>query len=417
MKRVLLVKYGEIALRKGNRPLFERKLASSIQKLINDKNIKATREQGRLLVEDLTGDIDLANIEKIRRIFGIAAICISLKLESPARDSIDSLKEAALTVYNEKSTSEKSSYEKSTSEKSANGQIKTFKVETKRSDKNYPMRSQEISATIGEYILNNQHNLKSNLKVDVHNPQTIIWVEIRTAAYIYTEIIKCEAGLPYGSSGKAVLLLSGGIDSPVAGYLMARRGLQIIPVYFHSPPYTSERARDKVTDIMEKLCGFIGECPLYIVPFTETQLYIYEKMQPEKLTLFLKRAMLRIASIIAEKEKAHCLITGDSVGQVASQTAQSIAAVDGATEYAVLRPLAAMDKQQIINIAAKIGTYEISIRPYEDCCTVFVPKHPESKPNALAVAKAESKHDALPKLYARAAQQVELVQCPGGDQV
>ena len=386
MKKVLLIKYGEIALRKGNRAIFEKKLAETIRNLINDPKIKATREQGRLLVEDTNGDIDANKvIEKIRRIFGITAICISLKLEDAA---LPNLQKASLAVLTKENC--------------------TFKVETKRSDKKYPMQSREISAAIGEYILNHQ----PNAVVDLHNPNTVVWVEIRNFAYVYTEIIKCESGLPYGSSGKGLLLLSGGIDSPVAGYLMARRGMEIIPIYFHSPPYTSERAKDKVIDLMECLCGFIGPSPLYIVPFTETQLYIYENMQPEKLTLFLKRAMFHIASIIGEREKVHCLITGDSVGQVASQTAQSIAAVDSASALAVLRPLAAMDKQQIIDTAKKIGTYDISIRPYEDCCTVFVPKNPEHKPSAKAVASMEAKNKALPELFSRAAEQVELVQCP-----
>jgi len=390
MKKVLLVKYGEIALRKGNRGLFERGLADTIQRLIGDQAIRVNREQGRLLVEDSRGDINSADvIEKIRRVFGITAICVSLKLEDA---SIQHLQEAALTVI---------------------GNSGTFKVETKRSDKRYPMESREISATVGGYIL--EHH--PGLKVDVRNPETIVWVEIRNHAYVYTEIVKCEAGLPYGSSGKGILLLSGGIDSPVAGYLMARRGMEIIPVYFHSPPYTSERAKDKVLDLMECLCGFIGPSPLYVVPFTETQLYIYEHMPPAKLTLFLKRAMLHITSIIAEKEKAHCLITGDSLGQVASQTAHSIAAVDSATALTVLRPLVAMDKQQIIDTALQIGTFDISIRPFEDCCTVFVPKHPESKPNAKAVASIEAKHRILPELYARAAEQVELVQCPRTNEI
>ena len=391
MKKVLLIKYGEIALRKGNRALFERQLAGTIQRLINDSAIKVSREQGRLLVEDSRGDIDSAAvIEKIRRIFGITAICISLKI---AEASIDNLREAALSVMVKNSG--------------------TFKVETKRADKSYPLQSREISAAVGEYVLTH----RQGLTVDVRKPETVIWVEIRTCAYVYIDTIKCESGLPYGSTGKGVLLLSGGIDSPVAGYMMAKRGMEIVPVYFHSPPYTSERARDKVTDIMDQLCGFIGPSLLYVVPFTETQLYIYEHMPPAKLTLFLKRAMLRIASIVAEKEKAHCLITGDSVGQVASQTAQSIAAVDSASDLAVLRPLAAMDKQQIINIALQIGTYDISIRPFEDCCTVFVPKHPESKPNAKAVASIEAKHKILPELYARAAEQIELVQCPGANEI
>ena len=383
MKKVLLLKYGEIALRKGNRALFERKLAASISKLIDEPNIKAVREQGRLLVEDSRGDINSEHIiEKIRRIFGITAICVSLKLED---SGIEKLQNAAETLL------PPSQY--------------SFKVECKRSDKRYPMKSQEVAAAIGEHILSK----RPDLTVDVRNPQLRLWVEIRTATYLYTEIIKCEAGLPYGSTGRGILLLSGGIDSPVAGYLMAKRGIEIIPIYFHSPPYTSERAKEKVTDIMERLSAFIGETPLHIVPFTETQLYIYEKMPPAKLTLFLKRAMLQIATMLAEKENAHCLITGDSVGQVASQTAQSIAAVDTATTLPILRPLAAMDKQSIINIATTIETYNISIRPYDDCCTIFVPKHPESKPNPKAIAKIESKHSLLQELYFRALDQVQRI--------
>ena len=397
MKKVLLVKYGEIALRKGNRGLFERGLADTIQKMIGDKAIKVSREQGRLLVEDSRGDIDSPGvIEKIRRTFGITAICISLKLENAG---IQNLQEAALTVLKDMG---RSTYNGGNSDSSDNvnnsdsdSNIRTFKVETKRSDKRYPMDSREISAAVGEYILNHH----PNLTVDVRNPETVVWIEIRNCAYVYIDVIKCEAGLPYGSSGKGVLLLSGGIDSPVAGYMMARRGMEIIPVYFHSPPYTTERAKDKVLDLMECLCGFIGQSPLYVVPFTETQLYIYENMPHAKLTLFLKRAMLHITSIIAEKEKAHCLITGDSVGQVASQTAHSIAAVDSATQFTVLRPLAAVDKQQIIDTAKQIGTYDISIRPYEDCCTVFVAKHPENKPNTAVIEKKEAQlYDGLAPL-------------------
>ena len=388
MKKVLLVKYGEIALRKGNRSLFERKLADTIQRLIGDRFIKTTREQGRLLIEDSRGDIDSSAVaEKIRRIFGITAICMSLKLDN---SSIDEIKKAALAVIKPAGNSD-------------HIDSCSFKVETKRSDKSYPMQSQEVSAAVGEYILDNC----KGLKVNVHHPDVRIWVEIRNHTYVYTQMIKCESGLPYGSTGKGVLLLSGGIDSPVAGYLMARRGVEIVPVYFHSPPHTSERALDKVVDIMERLRGFVGECPLQVVPFTETQLYIYENMQHAKLTLFLKRAMLRIASQIAEKVNAQCIINGDSVGQVASQTIQSIAAIDSAASLPILRPLAAMDKQQIINTALKIGTYEISIRPYDDCCTIFVPKHPESKPNAEAVAKIEAKHKKLPELYARAVEEIE----------
>jgi len=380
VKKVLLIKYGEIALRKGNRGLFERKLVETIRGLIGDSEIRTSREQGRLVVEDTRGDIeaDLV-IEKIRRVFGVTAICICMKLE---QSDIASLHEVALSVMSQYPNAEKL----------------TFKVETKRADKNYPMQSREVSASVGEYIFNNI----PGIAVDLHNPDVTLWVEIRTKTYIYTNSVKGEAGLPYGSSGKGVLLLSGGIDSPVAGYLMARRGMEIVPVYFHSPPYTSERALEKVMDLVKQLSAFTGILPLYVVPFTETQLYIYERMPEAKMTLFLKRAMMRISCAIAEQEKAHCLITGDSIGQVASQTAHSVAAVDSASSHAVLRPLAAMDKQQIINTAIQIGTYEISIQPYEDCCTVFVPKHPEHKPSAKAVADIESRHKTLLELYDKA---------------
>ena len=385
MKKVLLVKYGEIALRKGNRSMFEGRLADTIQAAINDDSVTCRREQGRLLVEDSRGDINEAVIEKIRKIFGITAICVALKLVDA---DIDNLKQAALTVFKERDT-----------------EIESFKVETKRSDKRYPLESREVSAIVGEYVLES-----TDVRVDVKKPAVIIWVEIRTFAYVYTSIIKCESGLPYGSTGKGILLLSGGIDSPVAGYLSARRGLEIISVYFHSPPHTSERAKEKVLDLSEVLCGFIGESKLYVIPFTETQMYIYDNLPHSKLTLYLKRAMLRIASMIAEKESANCIVTGDSLGQVASQTAQAIAAVDSASKLAVLRPLIAMDKQQIINIAHQIETYDISIRPYEDCCTVFVPKHPEHKPSAKAIVSIERKHDAiLQELCERAAANAEIL--------
>jgi len=368
MKKVLLVKYGEIALRKGNRAIFERQLADTIQTVIDESEIKCRREQGRLLIEDSRGDIGDDVLEKVKRIFGITAICEALKLDD---SSINNLKHAALTVFEDEKESAES-----------------FKVETKRADKRYPLESREVSATVGEAVLE-----ATNVKVDVKNPHVIIWIEIRTYSYVYTKIIKCESGLPYGSTGKGVLLLSGGIDSPVAGYLMAKRGIEIVPVYYHAPPHTSERAKDKVIDLNEVLSSFTGKLNLHVVNFTEIQMYIYKNMPHPKLTIFLKRAMLRIASLIAEKEKAHCLITGDSVGQVASQTAQAIAAIDSATNFAILRPLAAMDKQQIIDTARHIGTYDISIRPFEDCCTIFVPKHPEHKPNAKVISSIEYKHE------------------------
>jgi len=200
-----------------------------------------------------------------------------------------------------------------------------------------------------------------------------------------------EGGLPYGSSGKGMLLLSGGFDSPVAGFLVARRGVEIIPVYFHSPPFVSERAADKVRDLVKELSRYTGEIKMYIMPFTEIQLFLKEKVAPPKLTLMLKRVMLRIANIIAEKESAQCLITGDSIGQVASQTLKSLQAMESSTTLPIIRPLSAMDKQDIINIAKRIGTFDISIRPYDDCCTLFVANHPETKPNTNVIEKIEAR--------------------------
>jgi len=280
----------------------------------------------------------------------------------------------------------------------------TFKVKTRRSNKAFPARSQEISAAAGEYILN---SLEIS-KVDVHNPDITLCIEIRNHIYIYAETVKALGGLPYGSSGRGALLLSGGIDSPVAGFLMAKRGVDVTAVYFHSPPYTSERAKEKVCDLARALSAYTGYFKLYIIPFTDTQLCLYQQAPPAKLTLLLKRSMLKIAQAIAEKEKCQCLITGDSVGQVASQTVQSILAVESAVAMPILRPLAGMDKQEIIDLARKIETYDISIRPYEDCCTIFVAEHPETKPNQFAVESAERRIQGLDAAVAKAIEKAEV---------
>jgi len=229
------------------------------------------------------------------------------------------------------------------------------------------------------------------LKVDLHKPDRTLWVEIRNDVYLYVNSESGEGGLPYGSSGKGVLLLSGGFDSPVAGYLTARRGVEIVPIYFHSPPFVSERAHDKVVDLAQQLAKYTGRIKLFTVPFTDVQLFLKDETPPEKLTIMLKRAMLHIGGKLAEKESAHCLITGDAIGQVASQTLHSLAAVNSAAPLPILRPLAALDKQHIIDIAARIGTEEISVRPYDDCCTLFVAKHPENKPHTGAIERLESK--------------------------
>jgi thiamine biosynthesis protein ThiI len=366
IKKVLLVKYGEISLRKGNRAYFEHVILDAIrEKLKFNENLRVTREQGRFLIEDITGDVENV-LPHIRKIFGITGFCHAIKTSAC---DIDELSEIGKNFFIEQI-----------------GEAKTFRVETKRSNKKYPMTSTEISAAIGGKIFTD-----CGFPVDLHNPEIILWVEIRNSIYFYVESEKGEGGLPYGSSGRGVLLLSGGFDSPVAGYLTARRGVEIIAVYFHSPPFVSERAVDKVRDLAQELAKYVRRIKLYIVPFTEIQLFLKDNLPMEKLTIFLKRAMLHTASKIAEKEKALCLITGDSIGQVASQTIPSLAAMDSAAKFPVIRPLAAFDKQSIIDMSQKIGTYDISIRPYEDCCTVFVAKHPENKPTKSVIEKMEAK--------------------------
>ncbi|MCL2674247.1 MAG: tRNA 4-thiouridine(8) synthase ThiI, partial [Defluviitaleaceae bacterium] len=275
----------------------------------------------------------------------------------------------------------------------------SFKVETRRVNKDFPARSYDVSADIGEAVL----DAFPNSRVDVHKPKVLLHVEIRHSVYIYSKVIPGIGGLPAGSSGKGMLMLSGGIDSPVAGYMVAKRGLEFEAVYFDSPPFTSERALQKVLDLAQVLAGYSGYVKLYVVPFTETQTFLYERTPHEKLTIFMKRAMLKITKMLASRCDAHCIVTGDSLGQVASQTAEALEAIDAGSDVTILRPLAGLDKHEIIAVARKIGTYEISVRPFEDCCTVFVAKHPEIRPKAHIITKMESKITELPEMLQRAA--------------
>ena len=370
-RKVLLIKYGEIALRKGNRSHFEHHLLDAIRHNVKDDiaagRLKVTREQGRFLVENPNGHVDANEVlPRIKNIFGLTKFCLAVKTSAT---DIHELKTIGLDFFREHV-----------------GDNKSFKVVTKRSDKNYPLLSGEVSAAIGEEIFTSD----LGLSVDLHHPDITLWVELRNNTYFYVDSVSGKGGLPYGTSGKGVLLLSGGFDSPVAGYLTARRGVEIVGIYFHSPPFVSERAADKVKDLGKALSKFTGKIKLCVIPFTDVQLFLKDATHPDKLTIMLKRAMLHIASALAEKENAQCLITGDSVGQVASQTMHSIAAVNSAAALTVLRPLSVLDKQEIIDIAKTIGTYPISIRPYDDCCTLFVAKHPENKPSTKAIEKIEA---------------------------
>lgn len=371
-KKVLLVKYGEISLRKGNRGHAERDLIAIIKKKLTAlEGVLVKREQGRILIERENEDLDTEEVlQKIRHIFGIIGFCHAIKT---TEKDIGALKEIALDFFiqNSKNTA-------------------TFKVETKRGDKSYPLTSNDVSKEIGDAIF------KAGYPVDLQNPTTKLFVEVRTSIYIYIDSEKGEGGLPYASSGKGVLLLSGGFDSPVAGYLSAKRGVHILPIYFHSPPFVSEKTLAKVMEITDKLANFTGGVKLLIVPFTDVQLYLKETVQEEKLTILTKRAMIRLASKYADKAKAGCLITGDSIGQVASQTIASLQAMTSASTFCILRPCAILDKQEIISIAKRVGTEAISRLPYDDCCTLFLAKHPEIKPKTSIIERIEER--LLPKL-------------------
>ena len=391
-KNALLIKYGEISLRGGNRHLYEKRLLRILRRRLSQfDGLRVIRENGRFLIESDTDDFDYDSVMPVvSKVLGIVGLSPCIMTDER---EIERICENAFSYV-------RNAYE---------GKAFTFKVKTRRANKSYPMHSQEISATVGEYILN---SLEMS-KVDVHNPDMTLCIEIRNHIYIYGETVKSFGGLPYGSSGRGMLLLSGGIDSPVAGFLMAKRGVDITAVYFHSPPYTSERAKEKVCDLAKVLSEYTGYLKLFIVPFTDTQLCLYKQVQPAKLTLLLKRTMLKIAQILAEKEVCHCLITGDSVGQVASQTMLSIMAMESAVDLPILRPLSGMDKQEIIDMARRIETYDISIRPYEDCCTVFVPEHPETKPSKPAVEAAERHIQGLDEEIAKAVENVEVIEIFG----
>lgn len=387
-KKVLLVIYGEIALRGDNKHLFIRDLMHRIKdnlKEYDDFWIK--KEQGRLLLE-LDEDLDFDYfIPRVANVFGVVGVCPCIKTEN---QDIENIKELAVNYL-------KDEY----GDKEA-----TFKVETKRADKSYPILSPEFSARMGSYILDSM----PNLKVDVHNPEIRLNVELRNDAYIYSKVVKGRGGLPVGSSGVGVLLLSGGIDSPVAGFLAAKRGVALEAVYFHSPPFTSNRAKEKVKDIAEQLAFYTSGINLNIVNFTDLQLKLKESVEPEKLTIFLKRAMLKTSAKIADMKKANALFVGDSIGQVASQTLAAMRAIDSVTDYPIIRPLASMDKQEIIDIARDIGTYEISILPYEDCCTIFVADHPETRPKKTVIERMEKNIEGLDELINECVENIERIE-------
>ena len=371
MKELILLKCGEIALKGLNRNFFEDTLMKNCRRRLESLGkFKIYKAQSTIYVEPADERIDLDEaVERLDKVFGVAALCRAAIVKKDFED----IKEKAV-VYLAPVLED----------------ARTFKVEAKRSDKTFPMKSPEICMELGGVILDHF----PHLKVDVHHPDVTVYVEIRDfAAYIHTDQHPGAGGIPIGTSGSAALLISGGIDSPVAGYMMSKRGLKLVAVHFVSPPYTSEHALEKVRTLCKKMAPWCGRMKCVVVPFTEIQEMIREKCPEEYFTIIMRRYMMKIAERIAKDCDCGALITGESVGQVASQTLSAIACTDVACQMPVLRPLIGMDKDEIVTISRKIDTFETSILPYEDCCTVFTPKHPKTKPKLSLVLKAEEAMD------------------------
>ena len=386
-----LIKYAEIGTKGKNRFLFEDALIKQIKHALRPVEGKfiISKESGRIYM-DAQGEYDYDEvIAALKRVFGIAWICPMFQIEKTDFEEIK--KEVASyvdQVYEDKNF--------------------TFKVDAKRVDKKYPVSSEQMNRDLGEVIL----DTFPETKVDVHHPDVLLKVEVRKLVNIYSVMIPGPGGMPVGTNGKAMLLLSGGIDSPVAGYMIGKRGVMIDAVYFHAPPYTSERAKQKVVDLAKLVSRYSGPINLHVVNFTDIQLYIYEQCPHEELTIIMRRYMMKIAESIAKETGSLALITGESIGQVASQTVQSLAATNEVCTMPVFRPVIGFDKQEIVDISEKIGTYETSIQPYEDCCTIFVAKHPVTKPNIKVIHKSEENlAEKIDELVKTALETVEVIKC------
>ena len=382
MNKLVLVKYApEIFLKGLNRNKFEKKLKNNITKKLKDVEHQIVLDQGRWFIK--SNDLDEI-VDIVRRVFGVQEVSIVTEIEG----TLDNLKEEALRRVKESNA-------------------KTFKIETNRANKNFPKNSMEISREVGGYVLS---NLGDNVSVDIHKPECKVQVEIREGStYVFTndDRVKGVGGLPYGMNGSTMLMLSGGIDSPVAGYLMAKRGVELNCIYYHSHPYTSERAKDKVKDLAKILAKYTEKVNLFVVPFTEIQMEIIEKCREDELTIIMRRFMMRCACYLSEKRGIQSVSTGESIGQVASQTMEGLVVSSDVADRPVFRPLISMDKEDIIDIAKDIDTFETSILPYEDCCTIFVPKHPKTKPRVLEIRKSEEALD-IDTLVEKAINEMEV---------
>ena len=368
MFTTFLIKYAEIGVKGKNKYLFEEALAQQVKYALKrcEGEFKVTRTEGRIYVH-APSEFDYDDtVDNLKTVFGVSAICPVVAVSDEGFD------ELAKTVvdYVDKVYPDKNM---------------TFKVQARRARKNYPLNSMELNMELGAAVL----DAYPEMRVDVHSPQMRLYVEIRERIYIYSIEIPGPGGMPVGSNGKAMLLLSGGIDSPVAGYMIAKRGVKIDAVYFHAPPYTSDRAKQKVIDLAKLVSRYSGPIYLHIINFTDIQLYIYEKCPHEELTIIMRRYMMKIAEQIAKENECLGLITGESIGQVASQSVQSLAVTNEVCTLPVFRPLIGFDKMEIVEVSEKIGTYETSILPYEDCCTIFVAKHPVTKPNLNVIKRHE----------------------------
>ena len=380
-----LLKYGEIGIKGKNRYLFEDALVRQIRFALKDVDgqFDVHKSQARIYV-DCEGDYDYEDtVEHLKRVFGIVGICPVVRMED---QGFEKLKEDVVSYMDEMYPDKNL----------------TFKVEARRARKTSPKTSMEINCALEAF---------PETKVDVHHPDVMLNVEIRNEIYVYSQIIPGAGGMPVGTNGKAMLLLSGGIDSPVAGYMISKRGVGIEATYFHAPPYTSERAKQKVVDLARIVSRYSGPVKLHVVNFTDIQLYIYDQCPHDELTIIMRRYMMRIAEHFAKKDGCLGLITGESIGQVASQTMQSLAATNDVCTVPVYRPVIGFDKQEIVDIAEKIGTYETSIQPFEDCCTIFVAKHPVTKPNVEVIRRSEEKlAEKIDQLVREAIDTVEIIE-------
>ena len=386
-----LLKYGEIGIKGKNRYLFEDALVRQVRYALKDVdgNFDVHKSQARIYV-DCEGDYDYEDtVEHLKRVFGLVGICPVVRMEDKGFEELKKDVVAYMAeMYPDRNF--------------------TFKVESRRARKSYPKNSMEISRDLGEAIL----YAFPEIKVDVHHPDVLVNVEVRNEIYVYSEVIPGAGGMPVGTNGNAMLLLSGGIDSPVAGYMVSKRGVGLEATYFHAPPYTSERAKQKVVDLAKLVAKYTGPIRLNIINFTDIQLYIYDQCPHDELTIIMRRYMMKIAETIAKENDCLALVTGESIGQVASQTMQSLAVTNEVCELPVMRPLIAFDKQDIVDISLKIGTYETSVLPYEDCCTIFVAKHPVTKPSLKKIKNSEKKLDEkIDELMKTALETREVIRC------